>query len=107
MADLNIINVVVDKHDKPEEYDPFVMAWKVLTQRFENTMSYRNFPGPVGQDERGMIVADHTDDKKLMQLLRQMRRYNPIPNQPTFGLGYRDMTRTTAIFLRASLQRSP
>jgi Protein of unknown function (DUF3800) len=97
MADLNIINVVVDKHDKPEEYDPFVMAWKVLTQRFENTMSYRNFPGPVNQDERGMIVADHTDDKKLMQLLRQMRRYNPIPNQPTFGLGYRDMPLTLLV----------
>ena len=91
MADLNIINVVVDKGDKPDKYDAFIMAWKALTQRFENTMSYRNFPGPVNQDERGMVFADHTDDKKLMQLLRQMRRYNPIPNQPTFGLGYRDM----------------
>jgi hypothetical protein len=92
MPDLNIINIVVDKQGKdPDEYDVFAMAWKVLTQRFENTMRYRNFRGPVNQDERGMILADRTDDKKLMQLLRQVRRYNPIPNQPSFGLGYRDM----------------
>ena len=97
MNDLNIINVVVDKQGKPADYDVFAMAWKVLTQRFENTLSHRNFPGPVNQDERGMIFADHTDDKKLTQLLRQMRRYNPVPNQPTFGLGYRNLILATII----------
>lgn len=92
MPDLNIINIVVDKSDKdPDDYDVFSMAWKALTQRFENTLSYRNFRGPVNQDERGIIFPDHTDDKKLTQLLRQMRRYNPIQNQPQFELGYRDM----------------
>jgi hypothetical protein len=97
MNDLSIINIVVGKQDKPADYDVFAMAWKVLTQRFENTLSYRNFPGPVNQDERGMIFADHTDDKKLTQLLRQMRRYNPVPNQPTFGLGYRNLILTSII----------
>lgn len=92
MPDLNIVNVVVDKQGAaPDDYDPFAMAWKILTQRLDNTMRYRNFRGPANQDERGMILADHTNDKKLMQLTRQMRRYNPIPNQPKFGLGYRDM----------------
>ena len=92
MPELNLINIVIDKSDKdPEDYDVFSMAWKVLTQRFENTLSHRNFRGPVNQDERGIIFPDHTDDKKLTQLLRQMRRYNPIQNQPGFGLGYRDM----------------
>jgi hypothetical protein len=97
MQDLNIINVVVDKQGKPSDYDAFAMAWKVLTQRFENTLSHRNFPGPVNPDERGMVFADHTDDKKLTQLLRQMRRYNPVPNQPGFGLGYRNLVLTSII----------
>lgn len=97
MTDLNLINVVVDKQGKPSDYDAFVVAWKVLTQRFENTLSHRNFPGPRNPDERGMIFPDHTDDKKLTQLLRQMRRYNPVPNQPSFGLGYRNLTLTTII----------
>ncbi len=97
MRDLSIINVVVDKQGKPADYDAFATAWKVLTQRFENTLSHRNFPGPMNQDERGMVIPDHTDDKKLTQLLRQMRRYNPIPNQPSFGLGYRNLALTSII----------
>ncbi len=97
MPDLNVINVVVDKQGKPLNYDVFSMAWKVLTQRFENTLSNRNFRGPTNQDERGMVIADHTDDKKLIQLLRQMRRYNPVPNQPSFGLGYRNLILTSII----------
>ena len=60
-----IINIVVDKQGKPLDYDAFSMAWKVLTQRFENTLSNRNFRGPVNQDERGMVIPDRTDDKKF------------------------------------------
>lgn len=97
MQDINIINVVVDKQGKPENYDVFIMAWKVLVQRFANTMSYRNFPGPINADERGMIFPDHTDVKELTQLMRQLRRFNPIPQQPQFGIGYRNLTMTTII----------
>lgn len=97
MADLNIINIAIDKQGKPADYDAFTMAWKALTQRFENTLSHRNFPGPVNPDDRGMVFADHTDDKKLTQLLRQMRRYNPVPNQPSFGLGYRNLILSSII----------
>ncbi|MGH3086331.1 MAG: DUF3800 domain-containing protein, partial [Rubrobacteraceae bacterium] len=91
MSDLNIINVLVDKQGKQADYDVFENAWKTLIQRFENTMSLRNFSGPANPDERGMIFPDRTDDKKLTRLLRQMRRYNLIPNQPRFGSGYRDL----------------
>ncbi len=97
MADLNIINVVIDKTGKLADYDVFGMAWKVLFQRFENTMSHRNFRGPANPDERGMIVTDVTDAKKVRQLLRQMRRYNPVPSQPQFSLGYRDLRVTNII----------
>ncbi len=92
MGDLNIINVVVDKQGKAPDYDVFGIAWKTLIQRFENTLSHRNFAGPANPDERGMVFPDHTEDKKLVQLLRGMRRYNPISNQSQFAPGYRNLT---------------
>ncbi len=92
MNDINIINVVIDKSNKSNNYDAFTTAWKVLIQRFENTISHRNFPGPANSDERGTIYPDNTDNKKLTQLVRQLRRYNPVPNQPQFGLGYRNLS---------------
>ncbi len=90
MPDLNIINIVVDKHSKKAEYDPFDMAWRALIQRFENTISNRNFRGPANSDERGLLIPDATDDKKLTSLIRKMRRYNPVPNQ--HGIGSRNLT---------------
>jgi len=91
LRDINIINVVVDKAGKPERYGVFENAWQALIQRFENTISNHNFPGPANPDERGMILCDHTDDKKLFPLIRQMRRYNPVPNQPECSPGYRNL----------------
>lgn len=91
MRDLNIINVVVDKSVRPESYDPFEHAWTVLIQRFENTISYRNFSGARNADDRGLIVADKGEDLKLTKLLRKMRRYNPIPNRSAVGSGYRNL----------------
>jgi hypothetical protein len=91
MPDLSIINVVVDKNGKPPTYDVIDMAWKALIQRFSNTMSYRNFPGPANADERGMVIPDMSEVKKITGVLRKMRRYNPVPNQPTHGAGYRNL----------------
>ncbi len=90
MADFNVINVVVDKSTKDSNYDVFGMAWKVLVQRFENTISYRNFRGPMNADDKAMIISDHTDDKKLTALMRRMRRYNPIPNDRNHTAGYQN-----------------
>lgn len=91
MPDFSLIGVVVDKHGKSADYDVFDKAWQALIQRFENTLSARNFPGPKNPDERGMLFPDHTDDKKLVRLLRRMRNYNPVPNQAAFGSGYRNL----------------
>ena len=90
--DMDLINVVVDKDGKPAGYDVFGMAWRALLQRFENTMSRRSFRGPANPDERGVVYADHTDNRKLTALLRRMRRYNPVPHQAAFGAGYRNLT---------------
>jgi hypothetical protein len=91
MPDLNVINVIVNKANKNPQYDVFGKSWAALLQRFENTISHRNFSGPANADDRGMILPDHTDDKKLTTLLRKMRVFNPIPNQPRHGPGYRNM----------------
>lgn len=94
---VSIISVVVDKLDKKPSYDPFLQAWTVLIQRFENTMKHRNFPGPQNSDERGIVVPDATDVKKLRSLTRKMRRYNPIPNQSAFGMGSRNLLMSNVI----------
>ncbi len=89
LTNLNVINIVIDKRGQPANYDVFENAWEALVQRFENTIASHNFPGPNNPHEKGMIFSDDTDDKKLTQLLRRMRRYNPVPVQKRFGSGYR------------------
>jgi hypothetical protein len=91
MQDFSVINIVVDKATKQAGYDVFERAWQALIQRFENTLTHRNFPGPSNPDERGMILPDRTDDKKLVRLIRRMRRFNPVPNQQQFGIGHRNL----------------
>ncbi len=91
IRDINIINIVVDKQGKAADYDVIEMAWTALIQRFENTIRFRNFPGPQNADERGMLFCDHTTDKKIEKLIRRMRQYNPIPNQAQFASGYRNI----------------
>lgn len=79
LPDISIINVVVDKSNCTERTDVFEIAWKALIQRFHNTLSHRNFPGPQNSDDRGLLIVDQTDELKLRSLARRMRRYNPVP----------------------------
>jgi len=88
---LSVTNVVVDKKGKPANYDVFDSAWKVLFQRFENTLAYRNFPGPQNPDDLGIVICDDTNGGKLSKLMRKMGSYNPIPNQAQMGPGYRNI----------------
>lgn len=86
---VSIINVCVDKLAKPETYNPFERGWECLIQRFENTLSYCNFPGPANADDKGLIFCDETDAVALRRLYRRMRAHNPVPNR--IGLGYRQL----------------
>jgi hypothetical protein len=79
LPDINIVNVCIDKNGKRADFDVFEWAWKTLIQRFENTIKYCNFPGPKNPKEQGMLFVDRTDEKKLRNLSRRMRRYNPVP----------------------------
>ncbi len=90
LPDVNVINVVVDKRPTDTSEGVFDRGWRALIQRFENTISNHNFPGPANTDDRGLIICDQTD-ARLNKLLRKLRRYNPVPNQKSFGVGYRDL----------------
>jgi hypothetical protein len=91
MTYMNLINIVVIKHDKSADYDVFGMAWTALVQRFSNTMERHNFPGPTNPDDTGILICDNTDNDKVRAVLRKMRRYNPISHDSDFGPGYRDV----------------
>lgn len=91
LVDVDVFCVVVDKRAKSTSYDPFKKAWQTLIQRFENTLVHKNFRGPKRVDECGMIIADHTDERKLRNVIRRMRHHNPVPNQPQHGEGYRNL----------------
>lgn len=97
MPDLSIINIVVEKRLKASHYDVTEAAWTMLIQRFSNTMSHRNFSGPANPDERGMVVPDMSEVKKITGILRRMRKYNPVPNMTGHGAGYRNMMVTNLI----------
>ena len=88
LPEISIINVVVEKANKTAG-DLFELAWTALLQRFENTISFKNFPGPANADERGMIFPDEGETKKLRNLVRKMRHYNPVPYDG--GAGYRNL----------------
>ena len=85
LPDVSVINVLVDKQHKPPSYDVFDHAWMALLQRFENTISHRNFPGPQNPQDKGIVVVDRTDEPKLRALARKLRKYNPVPNRGRTG----------------------
>ena len=79
LPDANVVSIKIDKLGKGQTVDIFESAWKLLIQRFHNTLQHGNFPGPKAPQERGILVADETDEKKLRTLLRKMRRFNIVP----------------------------
>lgn len=92
MRFLNFINVRVDKQGKPANYDPFERGWEALIQRFENTLQWRNFPGPWLTRDIGVIFSDAANEAALRGLYRRMRVYNPVPNMRSrFAGGYRQL----------------
>ncbi len=83
-----LTHVAVDKRGKPDNYDTFEMAWRALFQRFENTIGYGNFPGAHRAD-KGIVIVDNTDGRRLTKLVRRMSAHNPIPGMQ--GLATRNL----------------
>lgn len=86
---ISVTNIAVNKIGKAAGHNVFDQAWQLLFQRFENTLNYKNFPGPANPEDRGLVFCDDTSGRKLNQLVRKMSVYNPIPN--IGGVGYRQM----------------
>lgn len=74
-----VINVCLKKADfqNPEEVQ--LTAWNRIIQRFDTYLK-------KAAKDKGIIISDDTDGHKVMQLLRKMRVYNPIPSH--FGASY-------------------
>jgi hypothetical protein len=87
---ISITNVIVQKQGKPADYDVFHSAWGTLFQRFENTMSWGNFPGGFRNDY-GMVITDATAGMKLIRLMRKMAVFNYIPHDTRHGPGSRNI----------------
>lgn len=85
MPELSVINVVVDKQDKPAAFDVFEHAWQALLQRFEITLMHNNFPNALAKAECGMVFADGHPSTKLIAMYAKMRAYNPVLNQTGGG----------------------
>jgi hypothetical protein len=79
---ISITNVVVRKSDKIGRTPPYDI--------FDTAMIYAYFPGRF-KDDYGMVITDATAGNKLLRKVRRMAVYNPIPNDPTFGGGYRNL----------------
>jgi hypothetical protein len=87
---ISITNVIVDKQNKPAQYDVFHAAWGTLFQRFENTLVHGNFPGGFRSDH-GLVITDATAGHKLTRLVRRMAVFNYIPNDARFDGGSRNI----------------
>ncbi len=87
LADVSIINVVVDKRGRvPDKDEVFRWAWYSLFQRFENTIRAGNFTGPKNLHERGIVFPDNTDGGKLKRFLTDMRQNNLIVFRQAHGI---------------------
>lgn len=92
LPNFQMINVVINKKNKLANADVFELAWQTLMQRIDNILNYQNFARSNPQtQESAILFVDKTDEIKLRNLNRRMRRYNPIPNQIGLGSGYRMM----------------
>lgn len=90
LENVSIINVIVTKRADDDPGEVFDKAWRTLIQRFANTMEKNNFPVKTRKGTCGLVICDKTDPR-VNNLLRKMRRYNPIPNSNSYGPGYRDI----------------
>jgi hypothetical protein len=97
MPDISLIHILVDKKGTYAQSDIFDVAWRALLQRFHNTISHRNFPGPANPDERGLLICDDTNGQKLTRLVRKLRVFNPVPNQTQYGEGTRQIPLDTLV----------
>jgi hypothetical protein len=66
-----IINVCLKKEEYQSTSDIQITAWNRLIQRYDTYLKKE-------VKDKGIIIADDMDGKKIIELMRKMRIYNPI-----------------------------
>ena len=79
---IRILNVVLSKADKYEQFDFFSGAWERLINRFEMSLKHRVFYSLFGNSiqEKGLLIVDETNEKVLRSLTRRMRNESLVPS---------------------------
>ncbi|MCC5916514.1 MAG: DUF3800 domain-containing protein [Cryomorphaceae bacterium] len=67
-----VINVFLKKEDHSGS-DIFNLAWGRLLQRYDTYLKKT-------ANDKGIVIADDTESRKLVALQRKMRVYNPVPS---------------------------
>ena len=75
--DLSVLTVAIDK--RTTTLDVFDKTWEHLISEFETLVRNRKIPGPSNADERGIILPDNTNGKKLTAIVWKMRGFNQNP----------------------------
>lgn len=91
-----VINVCLNSSDYKVSGEVQEVAWSRLIQRYDTYLKKT-------VKDKGIIIADDTDGHRIMQLLRKMRTYNPLPSHYG-GKGYYDAP--TDSIIEDVLQRS-
>ncbi|MCF7939849.1 MAG: DUF3800 domain-containing protein [Spirochaetales bacterium] len=70
-----IINIRIDKEKipYPDEGDYSTIAWKRFIQRYDTYLKK--------EDAKGMVFADDGNETLIRNLVRKMRKYNPVPSR--------------------------
>lgn len=69
-----VINICLDKKSFTDTKEIQKTAWQRLVQRYDT------FLKKEGKD-KGIIISDDTDGRTVVNLIRKMRIYNPLPSQ--------------------------
>lgn len=91
-----IINICINKADHAGQTEFQTMAWKRLITRFDTFLK-------KSVKDKGIIIADDSNEITLRNLLRKMRIYNPIKSH--YQVGYYNAPTDSIIediFYRAS-----
>lgn len=90
------INICIDKATYQGKEDIQVLAWHRLAQRYDTFLKKE-------AKDKGLIISDETEDRKIINKLRKMRIYNPTPSK--FNDSYYNAPTTNIVedlFQRAS-----
>lgn len=92
-----VINVCLNKDEFPTVNNIQVLAWNRLLTRYDTYLKKE-------AKDKGVVISDDTDAKTIMDLLRKLRIYNPVPSHYTGTYNAPTDSILEDVFSRASHQ---